>query len=191
MNQTDAKSIKEIGKEFFWSLLDFLKYMVATGVIAFLVTRLLFPVAFVPTSSMENTIPSESFVICSKVSYFGEAEPQRGDVILFHRSAETQDEKMYTKRVVGLSGDIVEIKGGVTYINGTEYKEGWLKETPDTMDFGPYEVPAGKYFCMGDNRNNSYDCRYWEEHFIDASGVVAKCQIVLSPKKVGLIDDQH
>lgn len=53
--------------------------------------------------------------------------------------------------------------------------------------FGPFEVPAGQYFCMGDNRNNSYDCRYWEEHFIDGNDVLGKVKIVLSAQKMSFV----
>ena len=170
---------------------DLIKCVVITAAVTFLVTRLLFPVAMVPTGSMENEIPTGSFVFCSKVSYWGDKTPQRGDVILFRRSVVTNDDTLYTKRIVGLPGETVEIKNGVTYINGEVYNETWLKETPNDENFGPYIVPTGNYFCMGDNRNNSYDCRYWEEHYIPESRIVAKCQFVVSEKRVGLIEDNH
>lgn len=178
-------------KGIFWGVLDFLKYMLITGIVAFLITRLLFPIAVIPTSSMENEIPANSFVVCSKLSYWGSRSPQRGDVILFYRSDKTTDGKLYTKRIVGLPGDTVTIKNGETYINGILFPEPWLKEEPEKLDFGPYEIPSGQYFCMGDNRNHSYDCRYWEEHFIEESNIVAKCNIVLSYQKISLIDDHH
>lgn len=191
MNQDTKESIKATASGVFQGLLDFFKYMFVTTVIAFLITRLFFPIAYVPTESMENEFPPESFVVCSKISYWGEKRPQRGDVILFRRSDETGDEKLYTKRVVGLPGDIITIENGLTYINGELYEETWLKETPEKLGMGPFKVPDGAYFCMGDNRNNSYDCRYWEEHYIKEKDIVAKCQIVISSEKVGLIDDHH
>lgn len=191
MSQDIKASLKATAIGTFWSLFDFLKYMLITAVITFLITRLFFPIAYVPTESMENEFAPKSFVICSKVSYWGENSPQRGDVILFRRNNETGDEKLYTKRVVGLPGDVITIKNGLTYINGKLYEEPWLKEAPEKIDMGPFKVPTGEYFCMGDNRNNSYDCRYWGEHYIKEEDIVAKCQVVISSEKVGLINDHH
>lgn len=145
INQNTKASLKATAIGVLWGLLDFFKYMFITAVIAFLITRLLFPIAYVPTESMENEFPPESFVICSKVSYWGENSPQRGDVILFRRSSETGDEKLYTKRVVGLPGDVITIENGLTYINGELYDEPWLKETPensvwDRLKFRPANI---------------------------------------------------
>lgn len=191
MNQDTKASLKATAVGVLRELLDFFKYMFITAVITFLITRLFFPIAHVPTESMENEFPTESFVICSKVSYWGEKKPQRGDVILFRRSSETGDEKLYTKRVVGLPGEVITIENGLTHINGELYNEPWLKETPEKLSMGPFKVPDGKYFCMGDNRNNSYDCRYWEEHYIKEEDVVAKCQVIISSEKAGLVNDHH
>lgn len=184
-------AFKGMLKDTLFAALDFFKYMVITGIIVFLITRLLCPIAYVPTSSMEGEIPTESFVFCLKTSYWGDKSPERGDVILFNRSESTDDKNIYTKRVVGLPGEIIVIEDGKTYINGELYEETWLKEEPEKLDFGPFEVPAGQYFCMGDNRNASYDCRYWAEHFIEEENVIAKCIFVISSQKVGPIDDHH
>ena len=73
-----------------------------------------------------------------------------------------------------MPGDVLEIKHGQTYINGVEYEESYLNETPEDLDFGPFQVPEDHYFMMGDNRNNSYDSRYWDEHFVPASKVMSK-----------------
>ena len=106
------------------------------------------------------------------------SEPERGDIIVFRRS--NGDEKVYTKRVVGLPGDKIEIINGMTYINDILYEEPWLKETPEDISFGPYYLGSTSYFCMGDNRNNSNDCRYWPEHFVSEKNVLAKAKISIS-----------
>lgn len=73
-----------------------------------------------------------------------------------------------------MPGDTLEIKHGQTYINGEIYDEPYLRETPEDLDFGPFQIPSGCYFMMGDNRNNSYDSRYWDEHFVPRENILSK-----------------
>ena len=183
---TEQKNNCSFWKILLLDLLDFIKYIVITSVIVFIITRFFFPLAVVPSGSMEDTLPSQSIIIATKMSYWFDT-PQKGDVVIFKRMKTTGDNAYYVKRIVGVPGDTVEIKDGVTYINGVIYDEPWLKEQPAQEMFGPFEVPAGQYFCMGDNRNNSYDCRYWEEHFIDGNDVSGKVKIVLSAQKMSFV----
>lgn len=171
---------KSVWKEFGQNLFDCTKNAIIIFGILFVITRLFFPIAFIPSSSMEPMIPKGSLNICSMLDYYFGNTPQRGDVVLFSRDKNTGDSKMYVKRIVGLPGETVEIIDGQTYINGELYQEYWLAETPDDLDFGPYVIPEGKYFCMGDNRNNSFDCRYWPEHFISEENIIAKDYFVIS-----------
>jgi signal peptidase I len=64
------------------------------------------------------------------------------------------------KRVIGGPGDVVEIRGGILYRNGRAVPEPYVK-TDAGADWGPYTVPPGKYFMMGDNRHDSADSRYF------------------------------
>ena len=89
------------------------------------------------------------------------------------------DRPTLVKRIVGLAGDTVEIKDGTTYVNGQEYQEPWLAETPEKLNFGPYQVEDGKIFVLGDNRNHSVDSRYWIDPYVDVSSVVGKIVYVI------------
>jgi len=91
----------------------------------------------------------------------------RGDVVVFRFPGDRS--KDYIKRVIGLPGDRVELRDKVIYVNNEKwndpygvYKGRVYGDDPEkTVNFGPYTVPDGFVFCMGDNRDRSYDSRYW------------------------------
>ena len=87
------------------------------------------------------------------------ALPHRGEIVIFHHP-EHQNET-WVKRVIGLPGDLVEIRNEKLYINNELVQEDYIKVTDRLYDFGPVVVPEGNYFVMGDNRNNSLDSRFW------------------------------
>lgn len=72
------------------------------------------------------------FSFSTRAAYW-ENDPERGDIVLFKR--DIPDSKVYAKRIVGLPGDTIEIKHGVTYINGEALEEEYLREAPDDENF--------------------------------------------------------
>lgn len=180
-----GERLKAVGKNLLKGFWDFFVYAAGTALIVLFITKVFVLVSFVPTGSMNPTIPTGSIVICLRTDYWNN-DPQRGDVVMFRRDVE-DDDRVYAKRIVGEPGDVIEIRDGQTYINGEVYEETWLNEDPDDLDFGPFEVPEEKYFCMGDNRNKSTDCRYWEEHYVERDDIIARGRIVLSPEKIGFL----
>ncbi|MBI2412175.1 MAG: signal peptidase I [Deltaproteobacteria bacterium] len=90
-----------------------------------------------------------------------------GDVIVFRFPGDRS--KDYIKRVIGLPGDRVELKEKVLYLNDKKMDDPWGvnkgglygEDTEKNINFGPYTVPDGTVFVMGDNRDRSYDSRYW------------------------------
>jgi signal peptidase I len=98
--------------------------------------------------SMEPTFPDGEYIVVNKLTYRF-VSPHRGDVVVF-RNPQMPD-RLYIKRILGLPGDTVEIRGGRVYINGSV-----LEETPDFAailceDYS-VTVPDGRYFVIGDNR---------------------------------------
>ncbi len=104
-------------------------------------------------SSMEPNLHDGEYVIIDKVSYMLHG-PERGDVIVFVRPGERD----YIKRVIGLPGDTVEIRSGQVYVNGVALEEPYINQ-PVRQDLPPRQVEPGRYFVLGDNRNNSSDSR--------------------------------
>lgn len=122
--------------------------------------------ATVPTGSMEHTIEPGDDLFGLRLAYQF-SEPKRGDIVIFRfPDDETQN---YVKRVIGLPGEKVTIEDAKIYINDSEtpLKEDYLKETW-TEATGPFEfeVPKDSYLVLGDNRNDSYDARYWDHSYV-------------------------
>jgi signal peptidase I len=87
---------------------------------------------------------------------------KRGDVIVFKYP--DSPEVAYVKRLIGLPGEKVEMIGRTIYIDGKPIEEKYTQYIdPGSVygHFGPYQVPPGQYFAMGDNRDNSQDSRFW------------------------------
>ena len=85
--------------------------------------------------------------------------------------------------IAAIPGETVEVKDGKVYINGsdTPLDEPYLPE-PMEGSYGPYEVPEGCYFMMGDNRNNSLDARFWKNQFVEKDKIIAKVLFTYFPK---------
>lgn len=148
-------------------------------VLATLLKMFLIQTFYIPTGSMLETLQINDRVMVEKVSYVT-GEPKRGDVIVFRRPGlapdglnpikaiqglaesvhlvEPEPDRDLIKRIIGLPGEKVEIVEGVTYINGKSLNESYTVQ--DGGSYGPFVVPEGEYFMMGDNRPNSLDSRF-------------------------------
>lgn len=137
--------------------------------------------ATVPTGSMENTIEPGDDLFGLRLAY-AFSEPQRGDIIIF-KFPDDESEK-YVKRIIGLPGETVTITDGRIYIDDEQepLEEDYLKEEW-TRATGPFsfEVPQDSYLVLGDNRNDSYDARYWENTYVSKDAIVGKAYMVYYP----------
>ena len=86
---------------------------------------------------------------------------QRGDIVIFYYPKDQS--KSYIKRVVGLPGEVIELRGGKTFINGSPLDEPYLDPDRNKVvtDTEPVRIAEEHYFVMGDNRDNSSDSRFW------------------------------
>lgn len=161
MGQTIKKEV--------WS---WIKTIVFAVILAALVDSFLIVNATVPTGSMENTIMTGDRILALRTSYwFG--DPERGDVVVFEYPDDPTGETLYVKRIIGLPGDTVEVRGGEVLVNGEALTEPYIKEVTEG-DFGPYTVPEDGYFMMGDNRNKSLDSRFWTNKFVTEDQILGK-----------------
>lgn len=158
-------------------IIEWIKAIVIALVLALLIRGYIFEPMIVPTGSMIPTIQINDRILVNKYIYRFK-DLSRGDVVVFKYP---DDQKQtFVKRLIGVGGDVIEIKDGILYLNGKEIDEPYLNEVM-LGDFGPYEVPKDHFFMMGDNRNNSKDSRLWYHKFVPRSNIVGKATYCIWP----------
>lgn len=134
--------------------------------------------------SMEPTLKSGQFVLVNKLAY-KIGSPQYGDIIVFHYPRNPDQE--YIKRVIGLPGDLVEIKAGEVFVNDQLIDEPYILNEPTYQD--RVRVPVNALFVLGDNRNNSSDSHTWGA--VPLESVVGKAILIYwPPQDWGILQHQ-
>lgn len=162
-------------------------------------------IRWIPSASMHPTLMEGDRVFVERFTRFYET-PERGDIMVFYPPSEELPTDFwsvfrrltgfackdiaYIKRVIGLPGDKLEVRhlGNNTYeviINGKPLKEPYINSPSDyipcmpNMYCGPFTVPKGEYFMMGDNRGNSQDSRFWG--FLPKERFIGKAKVLFWP----------
>jgi signal peptidase I len=137
-----------------------------------LITGTMVQARVIPSGSMEQTLLVGDHLIMSRLGYDASVpfthyhlrlwrEPRRQQMIIFRAPIPGPDQD-FIKRLIGLPGDRLEIRQGVVYINGSSLAEPYRNGPPNPTDnYGPVTVPPRSYFALGDNRDDSFDSRYW------------------------------
>ena len=148
----------------------------------------------IPSGSMKDTLLIGDHILVNKFTYGIKApfikktlidihDPQQGDIIVFEFPEDPS--KDFIKRVIGTPGDTIEIHNKKLFVNGSQitnnhgiYKDPKIypARTQPRDNLGPITVPEGKLFVMGDNRDFSYDSRFWG--FVDLVAVKGKAFII-------------
>jgi signal peptidase I len=168
---------------------------IVTALILALVIRAYIIQAFkIPSGSMIPTLLVGDHILVNKFLYgtkipFSDKkilvlrEPEKGDVIVFKYPENPK--KDFIKRVVATEGDVIEERNKVVYVNGKAIAEPYAHHFDRTFrsggmdprdNFGPLVVPEDKLFVMGDNRDQSYDSRYWG--FVDLKAIRGKALLI-------------
>jgi signal peptidase I len=222
--ETNSNKYKKLGT---------ISSIVLAATIAILIRIFIFEPFSIPSGSMKPNLLIGDYIIVSKFPYgisnhsipfapsifngriLSFSKPQRGDVVVFKFPPDNST--YYIKRIVGLPGDIIQVKESNLYINGqmvhkepsstftddddnkviAQYVEtlldnkkkfSILDETSyNYFDNTPeYNVPEGKYFMMGDNRDNSLDSRY-ESRFVPEENIVGRAEFILFSNNVSIL----
>jgi len=168
---------------------DNFKQILIAVVLALIIKTSVVEAYKIPTASMEDTLLIGDFLLANKFVYGAQipltswrlpaiSDPERGDVIIFTFPGDGVTK--YIKRCIGTPGDTIMVRDKVLFVNGERYPDPPHAKFIDTTrtgeqvildrrmggqssrdNFGPFVVPQDHYFMMGDNRDNSYDSRYW------------------------------
>ncbi len=187
-----------LAKKFDWKeTYSFFKTLTLFLIAAFFLRASVVEAYKIPSGSMIPTLQIGDHILVNKLSYgmrlplktemlYQFDSPKRGDVVVFTRPDEpgtSEDESSINiiKRVVGLPGDIVEVKGTRAYINNQYYPEmyaRWEENGIEGGDFGPERVPDGHVLLLGDNRDHSRDSRFWPYPFLDMKRIKGRAFVI-------------
>jgi signal peptidase I len=148
----------------------------------------------IPSGSMKPTLLIGDHILVNKFIYgvkiplwdkeivhFG--DPQHGNIIVFRYPLDPA--KDFIKRVIGVPGDIIRIQDKKVFVNDKLLVEPYVRHTDPKIlpasvsprdNFGPIQVPPNSFFVMGDNRDESYDSRFWK--YVDESALKGKAFII-------------
>ena len=195
------KKQKDEQKTLGQKILEWILTLVTALVIALPIRAFGFGLVRVEGTSMDNTLADGEIMFVTKFDYTSvwlcfpwqdaaskeEApritaggNPQRFDVVICRYPG--RGDTNFVKRVVGLPGDTVEVREGWLYVNGERYEEPYISDAYRSgrlNTFGPYTVPEGEYFVMGDHRNNSNDSR--SQGSISRDSIIGHVRTVLFP----------
>jgi signal peptidase I len=175
------------------ALRDWTEALFVAAVLALIIRSFVVQAFKIPSGSMEDTLLIGDHLLVNKFIYGLQVpgidgrfltirEPRRGDIVVFEfpedRDKAFWQRRDFIKRVIGLPGDTVEVRDKQVFVNGQPYvapeavyKDGTL--LPGGRDNMPVvKVPAGHYFMMGDNRDRSYDSRFWG--FVSSTAIKGK-----------------
>jgi signal peptidase I len=178
-------------KKIIW---EYAKAIITALVLAMLIRTFIIQAFKIPSGSMIPTLLVGDHILVNKFLYgtkipFSDKKvlifkkPERGDIMVFKYPESPS--KDFIKRVVAVEGDVIESKNKEIYVNGSRVNEPYTQHTDSSIrpmgieprdNFGPVIVPKNKYFVMGDNRDQSYDSRYWG--YVDSTDIRGKALIL-------------
>ncbi len=176
-------NLMETAKKIYNFLLDFMQTILLAASFFLVIYIFLFRPFQVSGQSMDPTYKNGEYILTNLVALRFD-DPQRGDVIVF--KSPTDPDKDFIKRVIGIAGDTIYVKGGFVYLNGNRLDESaYLDSSVQTYGTNfmqediPVTVPDGQFLVMGDNRPFSSDSREWG--FLEREKIIGESLFVYWP----------
>ena len=172
-------------------LKEYAEALIVALILAFFIRSFVVQAFKIPSGSMLQTLQIGDHLLVTKFAYgvkipftntmiIERDGPAHGDIIVFEFPEDPS--KDFIKRVIGLPGDVIEIKDKQVFRNGVQLSESYIQHVdsstsvPRRDNFGPVMVPENKYFVMGDNRDESYDSRFWG--FVERNTIEGKALVL-------------
>lgn len=175
-------------------LREYAEAIVLAVVIALFVRTFVIQAYKIPSGSMKPTLLIGDHILVSKFNYgikipfvrttlIPVGTPERGDILVFIYPEDRS--KDFIKRLIGLPGDTIEVRNKKIFLNGLPYNDKHGVHADNLVipgavqprdNFGPLKVPEGSFFVLGDNRDESYDSRFWG--FVNEKDILGKALII-------------
>ena len=165
------------------SFKDTFDSIIVAFVIAMIIRTFIVGAYKIPSGSMLNTLQIGDHILVNKLSYLFD-EPKVDDIVVFEFPLEP--DKNYIKRIIGVPGDKIKIVNKAVYRNGEKVFEPFARfaESVILPESSPvrrdnvkeFTVPKGEYFMMGDNRDESFDSRFWG--FVNRKAIVGRAFVI-------------
>jgi signal peptidase I len=173
---------------------EYIEAIILAVVIALFVRTFVIQAYKIPSGSMKPTLQIGDHILVSKFNYgiklpfvrstlLPTGTPQRGDIVVFIYPEDRS--KDFIKRLVGIPGDTIEIRDKRVLLNGLPWSDSHVVHADGLVipgsvqprdNFGPVKVPEGALFVLGDNRDESYDSRFWG--FVPMKDVLGKALVI-------------
>jgi signal peptidase I len=171
-------------------LKEYAEALIVALILAFIIRSFVVQAFKIPSGSMLQTLQIGDHLLVTKFAYgvkvpftnimiYEREGPKHGDIIVFDFPEDPS--KDFIKRVIGLPGDVIEIRDKQVFRNGEKLIEPYVQHVtsvilPQRDNFGPITVPEDKYFVLGDNRDESYDSRFWG--YVERKTIAGKALIL-------------
>jgi signal peptidase I len=181
----DSSAVAQQPSKLVLVIREYLDAFIVAGLVALFLISFVVRTFFIPSGSMEPTLQINDLLLVNEFEYRLH-KPNHGDIVVFRPPIETSND--FIKRVIGAPGDTLRVHNGIVYRNGEALNEPYIAQRPnyelEIRNYGVYvdgqaldpalanvppkdqwqapdRIPAGCYFMMGDNRNNSEDSHIW------------------------------
>ncbi len=197
MDENESNKTEDKKSTFKEEAISFLKTLVVLIVIAIFLRASVVEAYRIPSGSMKPTLQIGDHILVSKLSFglrlpfiskilWQYDTPDRHDVVVFTRvddpkTMENESADNIIKRVIGIAGDVIEVKRNKLFVNGKLQEESfarWVHGGDPIGNFGPVKVPEGKILLLGDNRDQSRDSRFWHDPFLPVERLKGRAMII-------------